>query len=149
MSSKPRPYRREFHWHLSMTSVSEFAGIPRRCFDVAASASAYREVGVSDAAGDDSNPWATALQRRLLAQTIDQQAQAMVTMGKLGGRLNMADAPSPSHTALKLIAVEATMAMTGRGVSMIAVAAGVTTRANSRSVPTACTAIVTVSPSRT
>lgn len=71
----------------------------------------------------------------------------MVTIGKLGGRLNMADAPNPSHTAVKLIAVEATMAMTGRGVSRIAVAAGVTTSANNSSVPTACTAMVTVSPS--
>ena len=37
--------------------------------------------------------------------------------------------------------------MLGRGVSMMAVAAGVTISANSSSVPTACTAIVTDSPS--
>ena len=97
---------------------------------------------MSDAPGDASNAWATALPRRLLAQTADQKAQAMVTIAKLGGRLNMADAPSPSHTAHKLIAVDTTMAMTGRGASMIAVAAGVTTRANNSNVPTACTAIV-------
>ena len=70
-------------------------------------------------------------------------AQAMVTIRKLGGVLNIADAPRPAHTENTLMTAEIAIAATGRGVSMMAVAAGVTIRANSSSVPTTCTAIVT------
>ena len=75
--------------------------------------------------------------------------QATVTMRKLGGTLNIAEAPSPTQTDATLITAENAMASDGRGVSMIPVAAGVTNSANNSSVPTACTAIVTASASST
>ncbi len=63
--------------------------------------------------------------------------------------LKIADTVSPAHTDTTLMAVEMVIARIGRAVTMIAVAAGVTTSANSSSVPTASTAIVTAMPSRT
>ena len=76
-------------------------------------------------------------------------AQAIVTIRKLGGVLNIADAPRPAHTENTLMMAEIAIASTGRGVSMIAVAAGVTIRANSSSVPTTCTAMVTATANST
>ena len=70
-----------------------------------------------------------------------------MTITKLGGRLNIADMATPSHTETTLITVEMIIALGGFGVSMIAVAAGVTTNANRSNVPTACTAIVMANPS--
>ena len=83
---------------------------------------------------------------RSTTHTAAHTPQAMVTMTKLGGMLNIADSPSPSHTDIALITVDVTIAAAGRGVSIMAVAAGVTTSANSNSVPTACTAMVTAKP---
>src|SRR6201999_915087 len=65
---------------------------------------------------DSSTACAVPPRQWLPAQTAAQTAQAMATMGKLGGRLNMADAPRPSSTALRLIAVDVSMAKAGRGV---------------------------------
>jgi hypothetical protein len=56
----------------------------------------------------------------------------MATMTKLGGRSNIADAASPSQTDTVLMSVEISMAKPGLAVSMMAVAAGVTTRATLR-----------------
>ena len=61
--------------------------------------------------------------------------------------LNIADSARPAHTADTASTVDTTIAAAGRAVSMMAVAAGVTTSANSSRVPTACTAIVTARPS--
>src|ERR1700738_2291695 len=82
--------------------------------------------------------------RRSVSQTISQIPQAMVTIRKLGGKLNIADAASPIHTEVTLMAVAMAIARAGRGVSMMAVAGGAMRSANNNSVPTACTAIVTV-----
>src|ERR1700761_8458660 len=124
--------------------MTPFGAWNRRQILEVAAACRVDEVTAGDALIDFCH---TATRRRLPTQTIDQTAQAMVTIGKLGGRLNIADAHSPSHTAPRLTVVEMAIARTGRGVSMIAVAAGVTTSANNSSVPTACTAMVTDSPS--
>ena len=59
---------------------------------------------------------------------------------------NIADAANPNHTETTLMPVDTDIANTGRGVSMMAVAAGVTISAKSNSVPTAWTAIVTAKP---
>src|SRR3981189_1733627 len=85
--------------------------------------------------------------RRSMTQTTSHTPRAIVTMTKLGGRLNIADIPTPSHTDIKLITVETSIAADGFGVSMIAVAAGVTTSAKSSRVPTAWTAMVMARPS--
>ena len=60
--------------------------------------------------------------------------------------MNIADMTTPSHTETTLITVEMIIARGGFGVSMIAVAAGVTIRAKRSSVPTAWTAIVIARP---
>ena len=62
--------------------------------------------------------------------------QAIATMTKLGGMLNMADSPSPTQTETTLMAVEINIAIDGLAVSLMAVAAGVTRRAKSNRVPT-------------
>jgi hypothetical protein len=80
---------------------------------------------------------------------VNHAAQAIVTIVKLGGTFSIADIPRPNQTDSRLMIVVIAIAAPGLGVTMIAVAAGVTTRANSNNVPTACTAIVTVSPSST
>ena len=66
--------------------------------------------------------------RRSISHTTNQIPQTMVTTRKLGGRLNIADAPNPIHTDATLSTVEIAIATAGRGVSVIAVAAGVTTK---------------------
>lgn len=86
---------------------------------------------------------------RSTVHTASQIPHAIVTITKLGGMLKIADTASPAHTETTLIPVEIVIARTGRAVTMIAVAAGVTTSANNSSVPTASTAIVTAIPSRT
>ncbi len=68
-------------------------------------------------------------------------------MTKLGGAWNIADTTSPDQTDTTLMIVEMSIAMLGPVVSMIAVAAGVTTKAKRSNVPTAWTAMVTASPS--
>ncbi len=70
-----------------------------------------------------------------------------MTTAKLGGRLNIADMVTPAQTDTTLMAAEMAIAAGGRAVSMIAVAAGVTTSANNSSVPTAYTAMVIANPS--
>ena len=62
--------------------------------------------------------------------------QAIVTMTKLGGMLNMADSPSPAQTETTLTVVEMNIAIRGLAASLMAVAAGVTRRAKSSKVPT-------------
>lgn len=86
---------------------------------------------------------------RSTVHTASQIPHAIVTITKLGGMLKIADTASPSHTDTTLIPVEIVIAKIGRAVTMMAVAAGVTTSANSSSVPTASTAIVTATPSST
>ena len=86
---------------------------------------------------------------RWRSQTTSHTAVTIVTIKKLGGALNIAEAISPSQTQATASPVEIAIASTGRGVSAIAVAAGVITSANSSSVPTAWMAIVTVSASST
>ena len=54
-----------------------------------------------------------------------------MTITKLGGMLKIADTASPAHTETTLMPVEIAIARIGRAVTMIAVAAGVTTRAAS------------------
>ncbi len=61
----------------------------------------------------------------------------MVTMTNPGGTLNIADSASPVHTETTASSVETSIASPGRATSMIAVVAGVTTRANNSRVPTA------------
>jgi hypothetical protein len=70
-------------------------------------------------------------------------------MKKLGGRSTMADSTSPPQTAPSASATEISATRTGRAVIRSAVAAGVTTSANSSSVPTTWTAIVIVRARRT
>ena len=84
-----------------------------------------------------------------MRRTTSQIVQAMVTMQKLGGRLNMVATTSPAHTDSRLSTRASAIARPGRGVSMMAVAAGVTTSANSSRVPTTCTDMVTTRPSST
>src|SRR5690349_9718970 len=86
---------------------------------------------------------------RSTAHTASQIPHAIVTITKLGGMLKIAETASPAHTDTTLITVEIVIARIGRAVTMIAVAAGVTTSANSSSVPTASTAIVTAIPNST
>ena len=62
--------------------------------------------------------------------------QAIATMTKLGGMLNMADSPSPTQTETTLMVVEMNIAIKGLAASLMAVAAGVTRRAKSSKVPT-------------
>ena len=69
-------------------------------------------------------------------------AKLIDTIGKLGGRLNIAESTSPIHTDPRPIAVPRPTTATGRAVIAMAVAAGVTTRANNNRVPTTCTAMV-------
>lgn len=76
------------------------------------------------------------LDERPKTQTASQMAQAMVTIRKLGGVLNIAEAPRPTQTENTLMTADIAIASTGRGVSAMAVAAGVTIRANNSSVPT-------------
>src|SRR5690349_17435973 len=73
---------------------------------------------------------------RLIAHTTNQTPQAIVTTTKLGGALNIAEITSPDHTAITLMSVDSRIASPGRGVKMMAVAAGVTTSAKSSSMPT-------------
>ena len=90
---------------------------------------------------------ATRATRPATSHTTNQTTLTIVTIRKLGGMLNIADSASPAHTATSANTVETAMAAVGRAVSMMAVAAGVTNSANNSSVPTACTAMVTASPS--
>lgn len=62
--------------------------------------------------------------------------QAIATITKLGGMLNMADSPSPAQTETTLMVVEMNIAIKGLAASLMAVAAGVTRRAKSSKVPT-------------
>src|SRR5258707_15614274 len=71
----------------------------------------------------------------------------MLTITELGGTLNISDNAKPNHTDTIASTVDTAIASPGRAVSMIAVAAGVTTSANSSRVPTDCTAMVTARPS--
>ena len=52
---------------------------------------------------------------RLTVHTASQTTQAMVTMRKLGGMLNIADTASPNHTENRLITVETTIASRAAG----------------------------------
>lgn len=72
-----------------------------------------------------------------------QNTVEIVTIMKLGGAGNMADATSPPQIEIKQITVAATIALSGDLVMMLAVAAGVITKAKTNSVPTAGTAMVT------
>ena len=86
---------------------------------------------------------------RLRASAASHVAKASDTIGKLGGRLNIAEMTSPPHTLPRAMAVAPATTTTGRAVSASAAAAGVTTRANSNSVPTTWVAMATTSASNT